>query len=201
MTHKIHLATAGTAMTYTVCTGVREVSTELVQARSEGTDLSPVADRDPSPALIHMEAAARQNAQARVLRNLTRRSPACDGCVCFREMTETVNRSGKPGESVFYYSHSHLRHRRMCAHPAYSEAVVDYTRGNVDFMPRFTCEESRAPETICGPGGRLFVRNSVWPDAKKLSKWATVGMTIIFEWIPVFLLVVLVVAWLLRRIA
>jgi hypothetical protein len=48
----------------------------------------------------------------------------------------------------------------MCAHPAYSETVVDYTKGRVDFMPRFTCEQSRQPGTICGPEGRLFVEDT-----------------------------------------
>lgn len=91
--------------------------------------------------------AKRQNELMAELIGVVRKAPSCEGCVCYREVARAVK--GKPmSETV-----------KMCAHPAYSEARVDYVRAKLDFLPRFTCLESRTPGTICGPEGRLFVES------------------------------------------
>lgn len=115
--------------------------------------------------LTDVEQLRRSNAEAKRLVGLVRKSPSCVDCVCFREVVDTEkNRFGK---TVVTQS------RRMCAHPAYSQPHTDFTEARLEFIPKFTCEQSRAEGTVCGPTGRLFI--SAQPGAFRVagkSVWA-----------------------------
>jgi hypothetical protein len=81
------------------------------------------------------------------------------------------------------------RTRRMCAHPAYSQPVVDFSRGKLDFVPRFTCEESRGQDTVCGLEGRL------WMPEKSIAERRSIVLKrvgdALFESFPIIVAVVI----------
>jgi hypothetical protein len=104
----------------------------------------------PPPTTENLPALLTRNARAGELVRMHRDAPSCEGCACFRLVSKSVQ-VGK------YYPRWETETRRMCAHPAYSEVAVDNTRGRLDFIPVWSCEESRDARAICGPEGRLFV--------------------------------------------
>jgi hypothetical protein len=81
---------------------------------------------------------------------------SCDTCVCFREVSTVIQPPRLKDYGMFGVGYE-VDTKRMCAHPAYSQLRVDYTRAKMDFIPAFSCEEARSEAAICGPPGRLYV--------------------------------------------
>ena len=104
-----------------------------------------------------VEGGRRALERARLLSHQMRRAPGCGTCWFYREVVR------------------HGGVTKMCAHPAFSTMIADFTGVKLDFKPAYECQEVRAEHSICGPAGLLYMpafsrRERLWRAVRRMAR-------------------------------